>query len=307
MQWLKTKRISTFTKMPYEGNPAWIVIGAKRSEDTTTLARIARELNSHTGTAFIFPPENDADVYIRFFSNAGEMNFSSECTLATYIGLEDEDFITLAEPTTLIRQKTKTGIQHLELRVKEQKVNRVTASLPEPQFISTPCDIKQISQLLGVAPIDILGSNHSVGVVALSGCTDIIVPLQSCDVLYDARPDFSQMKAYCQTYQLTGIIAFCLDTKGKTNTAHMRYFAPAIGIDEDPVAGTACASLGSYMMQNRIVMRGASLTRVVLEHGHTMKRPGTAYVHVHTYKNKILKVTVGGEGVVTFTGTLLAA
>lgn len=306
MKWLKTKRVSTFTKKPYEGSPSWIVIGADRNDDSAILARLARELNSTTGTAFLFPPENDADLYVRFFSSSGEMTFSSECTLAAYLGLENEDLISFTEPTTLIRQKTKTGIQHLELRVKNKKVNRVTASLPVPQFISTPVNMKRIAHLLGVAPIDVLKSNYSVGVVALSGCTDIIVPLSSRDLLVAATPNFHQMKAYCETFQLTGIVAFCLETEGPTNTAHMRYFAPAVGIEEDAVAGVACAALGSYMLQNRIARRGEALTRIVIEHGRAMKRPGTAYVHVHTHKNNILKVTVGGQGIVTFTGTVLA-
>ena len=306
MKWLKTKRVSTFTQKPYEGNPSWVVIGADRNEDPVALARLAREINPLTGTAFPFPPENDADIYLRFFSGSGEMSYSSECTLAAYLGLEDEGLISFTEPTTLIRQKTKAGIQHLELRVKNKKVNRVTASLPVPQFISTPVDMKRIARLLGVTPIDVLSSSYSIGVVSLSGCTDIIVPLSSSDVLIHATPDFQQMKTYCETFQLTGIVAFCLETEDPANTAHMRYFAPAIGINEDPAAGAACAALGSYALQNRIVPRGEVLTRIVIEHGRAMKRPGTAYVHVHTYKNNILKVTVGGQGIVTFTGTVLA-
>jgi PhzF family phenazine biosynthesis protein len=282
------------------------VIGADRNEDPAALARLAHELNSQTGTVFVFPPENDADLYLRFFSSRGEMSFSSECTLATYLGIEGENLITLTEPTTLVRQKTKTGVQHMELRIKGNKVNRITASLPVPQFISTPVDMKRIAHLLGAAPIEILNSKYSVGVVALSGCTDIIVPLNSRDVLINATPDFHQMKTYCETYQLTGIVAFCLETEDPANTAHMRYFAPAIGINEDPVAGAACAALGSYLLQNRIVPRRDVLTRIIIEHGHAVKRPGVAYVHVHTYKNNILKVTVGGQGVVTFTGAVLS-
>jgi PhzF family phenazine biosynthesis protein len=234
------------------------------------------------------------------------MNFSSECTIAAYLGLEGEDVLTLTEPTTVIRQKTKTGVQHLELRVKDKRINRVTASLPEPQFITTPLDVKRVSKLLGLSPADILGSGRAIGVVALSGCTDIIVPLKSCDTLVDAMPDFQQMKIYCETYQLTGIVIFCQDTKNPKSTAHMRYFAPAAGINEDPVAGAACMSLGSYIVQNRFVVREQNLNRVIIEHGHTIKRPGIAYVHVHTHKNRIVKVTVGGQGVVTFTGSVLS-
>jgi PhzF family phenazine biosynthesis protein len=306
MKWLKTKRVSTFAREPYEGYPSWVVLGADRDEDPAVFARLARELNSLTGTVFLFPSENDADLYLRFFSRSGEMSFSSACTLAAYLGLEGEDMLTLTEPITIVRQKTKTGIQHLELRVKEQKVNRVTASLPIPQFISTPVDLKKISYFLGVAPADILRSNYSVGVVSLSGCTDIIVPLSSCELLNSTTPDFGKMKLYCETYQLTGIVLFCPEREGRESTAHMRYFAPAIGIDEDPVAGAACAALGSYMLQNKIVRRGEMLTRIIINHGRAVDRPGTTYVHVHTHKNSIIKVTVGGQGMVTFTGTVLS-
>jgi len=304
MSWLKTKRISTFTKKPYAGNPAWVVIGADISVDERKLARLARELNPISGAVFVFPGGDNADVCLRFFSQSEEMNFSGHSTIAAYIGIEGESLIELVEPTTTIRQKTKTAIQHLDLRIKNQKIERVTVSLPVPQFISTAIDVKQIARLFGIAPVHIVNTTYPVNVVALSGCADIIVPVESRAILLNIEPNFHLMKNYCNRSRITGIVLYCLDTIDDRNTAHMRYFAPSVGIDEEPVSGGAGAALGCYLVQNRLVPV-EKMNRLVMEQGYAMKHPGIVYVHVYREKNQINKVTFGGQGVVTFEGRIL--
>jgi len=304
VSWLKTKRISTFSKKPYAGNPTWVVIGADISEDERRLARLASELNPISGAVFVFPGGENADVYLRFFSQSEEINFSGHCTIAAYVGIEGESLIELAEPTTIIRQKTKTAMQHLELRVKDKKIERVTVSLPVPQFISTPIDVKQIARLFSIAPVRIVNTKHPVDVVALSGCTDIIVPVESRDILLNIAPNFHLMKNYCDRSRITGIVLYCLDAINDKNTAHMRHFAPSVGINEEPVSGGAGASLGCYLVQNRLVPI-EKMNRLVIEQGYAMKHPGVVYVHVYRERNQINKVTFGGQGVVTFEGRVL--
>jgi trans-2,3-dihydro-3-hydroxyanthranilate isomerase len=304
MHWLTTKMISTFTNKPYRGNPAWVVIGADASEDKRKLVRLTSELNPVSDTVFVFPEKEKADIRLRFFSQSEEINFSGHGTIATYFAIETEGFIKLVEPITLIRQQTNAGIQHLELRVKNKKIERVTVSLPEPQFVSTRIDIKQISRFLNIPPVDIFDSKYPVGVVAVSGCTGIIVPVETRDTLLSITPNFQLMKNYCDRLQITGVVVWCLDTIEKENTAHMRHFAPSVGINEDPVSGAASASLGSYLIKNG-VMPMQEMTRIVIEQGYSINRPGIVYVHVHTYKNKIMKATFGGQGVVSFEGRVL--
>ncbi len=304
MPWLKTKRISTFTKKPYAGNPAWVVIGADISEDERKLARLARELNPISGAVFVFPGGDNADVYLRFFSQIEEINFSGHGTIAAYVGIEEESLIELAEPTTVIRQKTKTAIQQLELRVNNKKIERITVSLPIPQFISTPIDLKQIARLFGIPPVHIVNTTYPVNVVALSGCADIIVPVESREILLNIEPNFSLMKNYCDRSRITGIVLYCLDSISDKSAAHMRHFAPSIGIDEEPVSGGAGAALGCYLVQHRLIPID-TMNRLVIEQGYAMKHPGLVYVHVYKEKNQINKVTFGGQGVVTFEGRVL--
>ncbi len=47
------------------------------------------------------------------------------------------------------------------------------------------------------------------------------------------------------------------------------------------------------------------MTRMLVEQGCFMKRPGLVYIHVYTHKHQILKVSFGGHGVITFEGQVL--
>lgn len=301
MRWYTAKRVSTFTSKPYGGNPAWAVLGVDRAEKENKLVQLASELNPVSDTVFVSQETGDADIGLRFFSKSEEINCSGHGTIAAFYALETEDYLKLTEPITLIRQKTKSGTQHIELRVKDNKIERVTVSLPVPQFISLPLDVKQICRLLNIPPAATLDTNFPIGVIALSGCTDILVPIQSCDVLFNLEPNFQLMKTFCDRYHMTGIVAYCYENENKEKVAYMRHFAPSVGIKEDPVSGLASASLGCYMLQHHIIPV-KEVTRIVVDQGQVMKRDGRVYVHVHTHKHQIMKVTFGGQGVVTFEG-----
>jgi PhzF family phenazine biosynthesis protein len=173
-----------------------------------------------------------------------------------------------------------------------------------PQFISSPLDIKQIARFLGIPPVSIIDTNQPMGVVTFSGCTEIIVPIDTCETMLQMTPNFQVMKNFCERLQLTGVVVYCLKTIEKKNTAHIRHFAPAVGISEDPVSGAASAALGSFLIHNRLIPVEET-TRLIIEQGHAMRRPGIVYVHIHTYKNQILKVTFGGQGVITFEGRII--
>jgi trans-2,3-dihydro-3-hydroxyanthranilate isomerase len=301
MQWVKTKRVDTFAKKPYCGNPAWVVIGVDPSESEAKLIKFASELNPISDTVFVYMEKEAEELSLRFFSHSEEINFSGHGTIAAYLAIENEGLLKFTEPITLIRQKTRTGMQHIELRVRDKKIERVTVSLSVPQFLSIGLDAKQIARCLGIPPVDIIESKYPLGVIALSGCTDIIVPLADCTAIAAVKPNFQLMKNYCDRYHITGVVTFCMSTIEKGYNAHMRHFAPSVGINEDPVSGLASASLGCYFVHNQLVDI-EEMTRIVIEQGYSMGRPGCVYVHVHTHKNQIMKVTFGGQGVITFEG-----
>jgi trans-2,3-dihydro-3-hydroxyanthranilate isomerase len=304
MKWITAKMVNTFTDQPFAGNPAWVAYGDDLTNDEQTLIHLANELNPVSDTAFVFPREGDADVFLRFFSKSEEIGFSGHGTIATYHALANESLLTISEPTTLIRQRTKTGTQHIELRVRDGKIHRVTVSLPVPQFISTQLDTKVIARFLGLPPIEILETTFPIGVVGLAGNTDVIVPVNSCDALHNLNMNIPLLKNYCDRMQIKGVVVWCFDGQSEGKKAYMRHFAPSVGIEEDPVSGAAGAEVGCFMVHNKIIPV-QEMNRIIVEQGMSMNRPGTVYVHVHTHDTEILKVSFGGQGLVMFEGRLL--
>ncbi len=303
MKWLKTKRLSTFTRQPYAGNPAWVIIGAEKVFSDQQLLHLARELNPLSDTAFVFPGDQESDIILRFFSPSSEIRFSGHGTIAAYFALEDSDLIKFTEPITMIRQKTKNGMQNVEIRIKDKAIDRVTVSMPPPRFVDSPVEIKTIANFLGIPPVDILATNFPVRVMD-AGHGEIVVPIKSLGQLLDLQPNFQLMQNFCLRFNLASVLVFCTEVRDPEANAHLRHFAPVIGINEDPVSGGAGASLGYYLLQNNIVPRD-EVTRIVVEQGHALQRPGLIYVHVHSYNKDIIRVTFGGNAVVTFEGRVL--
>jgi trans-2,3-dihydro-3-hydroxyanthranilate isomerase len=82
-------------------------------------------------------------------------------------------------------------------------------------------------------------------------------------------------------------------------------FAPSYGIPEDPATGSAAGCIGSYVVRHRAVPK-ANLTRLVVEQGVEMGRPGRLHVEVHSEGDRICSVLVGGSAVVVGEGSLYA-
>ncbi|MGB9720396.1 MAG: PhzF family phenazine biosynthesis protein [bacterium] len=302
MDWIKAKRLCSFTAIPYAGNPAWVIIGMKSYVDEKTMMKLARELNPISDTTFVFSGDEESDISLRFFSGSEEIKFSGHGAVAAYYAIEEENVIHLEEPTTLLKQKTKTGIQAVELRITDKKIHRVTISLPPPSILSMNLEAKSIARFLGISPVDISETNLPLSVVQ-SGHPEVIVPVRSLPQLLDIRPNFALMKSYCQRLKITGIAVFTMETNEEEANVHMRHFAPAVGINEDPTSGGAAVALGYYLVKNKIIP-AEETTRIVVEQGYSLQMPGLVYVHIDTYKNDILRVAFGGQAVMTFEGRI---
>ncbi|MEO0124147.1 MAG: PhzF family phenazine biosynthesis protein [candidate division WOR-3 bacterium] len=302
MEWVKAKRLCSFTTVPYAGNPAWVIIGMQAHYDEKKMMKLARELNPLSDTTFIFPGDKEADLILRFFSGSEEIKFSGHGTVAAYYAIENEGIIDLIEPTTILKQKTKSGIHAVELRITNKKINRVTISLPPPNTISVDLEIKNVARFLGISPIDISETNMPMSAVQ-SGHPEIIVPIKSLPQLLDITPNFALMKNYCQRLGITGVVLFTIETNDPEANVHMRHFAPVVGINEDPASGGAAVALGYYLVKNKIV-KIEETTRIVVEQGYSLQMPGLVYVHIYTHNNEILRTAFGGQAVMTFEGKI---
>src|SRR5438445_11627010 len=84
--------VDVFTEHPLEGN-ALAVFPDASALDTTTMQRIARELNL-AETAFVLPPtRSDCAARVRIFTPAKEMMFAGHPTIGTAFVLLDEGLV----------------------------------------------------------------------------------------------------------------------------------------------------------------------------------------------------------------------
>lgn len=210
---LSLYQIDAFANKLFGGNPA-AVIPLTAWLDDVLMQQIALE-NNLSETVFIVPATKDADYEIRWFTPEVEINLCGHATLASAYVL----FNILGFSKTEIKFSSKSGI----LKVKKDGDLIV---MDFPSWKPERCNDypAELSQILGGAEI--------VGVYKYR---DILVELANEDAVKNCAPDFSLMKKYIDKMIITA--------PGKTVDFVSRFFAPGVGIDEDPVTGSAHSQL----------------------------------------------------------------
>lgn len=302
-KWIKAKRMSAFTSTPYCGNPAWVIMGAESLNDEQ-MRRLANDLNPLSDTAFVLPEATtEADIYLRFFTGSGEVNFSGHAAIATYFALGGEKVLSIKEPQMMVRQRTKAGVQQVELRVKGDKITRATILLAKPNYLEVDANPVAVAKFLGLTANDIATATLPLEAISV-GFFDLIVPVKSLQIMENINPNFSLMDSFCTRLGIQGVIAFCRETFEAGDTAFMRHFAPSLGVNEDPISGASAGSLGCYLIRHNLI-EPTTFSRIVVEQGYLHNHQGRVYVHIECTRDQILRVKVGGNAVLTFTGYIL--
>ena len=112
-----------------------------------------------------------------------------------------------------------------------------------------------------------------------------------------ADPDMAAVEALSEEHDVAGIYAFTFDALESDSTLHGRMWAPAAGVPEDPVTGTASGACGAYLRESGAFDEFPEEMR--FEQGHFVDRPG--YVRVRVDGDE---VRVGGEATTTLEGEL---
>ena len=225
-------QIDAFTNKNFGGNPA-AVIPLQQWLDTELMQKIALE-NNLSETVFFVPSANTtADYDIRWFTPEVEINLCGHATLASAYVL----FNILNFERTTIKFSSKSGI----LKV-IQKDGLITMDFPSWK-----------PERLDIYPgnLDIiLGGLEIVGVYQHR---DILVELANEEAVRNCVPDFSLMKKTIDKMIITAPGATRSDAPSDRVASsdepsdHVdfvsRFFAPGVGVDEDPVTGSAHSQL----------------------------------------------------------------
>jgi PhzF family phenazine biosynthesis protein len=293
-------QINSFTTTKFTGNPAGVVVNAHGLTDAEMLL-IARELKN-SETAFLFPPRertDDYDVEVRFFTPTTEVPICGHATVAAHFVrvLEQQ-----AQPGQTLLQKTKAGILPIEIIASGPAI-KIKMTQGKISFEAIEQHHRsEILKALGIGENEV---NQNCPVeIASTGHSKVVIGIHSRETLNHLTPDLAELKRISRLIKCNGYFVFTFDSDDSDILTHGRMFAPAIGIDEDPVTGNANGPLGAYLVKNNLANFKGNRFSFTTKQGEAIGRPGTMEVYVDVHDNIPVKVAILGEAIPVFKTTL---
>lgn len=210
-------QVDAFTDKPFKGNPAAVCV-LRQEGDEGWMQNLATEMNL-SETAFLYQQKDGYNL--RWFTPASEVDLCGHATLASAHILWETG---LLAPDLQARFHTRSG-----LLIAQRQDDWIQLDFPsEPQRSSEIPE--ELEDALGVTPAYV-GKNRF----------DYLVEVDSEDIVFRMKPDFTL---------LSSISSRGFMVTSRSNAAEFdfvsRFFAPAFGINEDPVTGSAHCCLGPY-------------------------------------------------------------
>lgn len=209
--------VDAFTDAPFTGNPAAICL-AEAPVDELRMRNLAYEIG-FSETAFMWP--EGESLRLRWFTPQAEVDLCGHATLAAAHILWEQGRLPHDQAAQFL---TRSGTLTVT-----QNINTYLMHFPAEPAISCPCPAI-LPEALGQYPLYIAKNKF-----------DYLVVLAHEDEVRDIRPDYELISRL----RARGLII--------TAQANMegydfvsRFFAPAVGINEDPVTGSAHCCLGPY-------------------------------------------------------------
>lgn len=240
MKTVPIKTVDVFTTTPFKGNPVAVVFdGAGLS--TTQMQQIASWTNL-SETTFVLPvTKPGADYQVRIFTPGGELPFAGHPTIGTAHALLEAGAIKTREGALV--QQCPAGLVRLTVEMATDGARWISFDLPAPTC--TALDATQADALHAIlkTPLAPGASPYLVDV----GARWVIAQLASAKAVLDCPPDLARMKEQDIKGRHTGVVIFGPHEAQGEAQIEVRAFAPAHGVNEDPVCGSGNGSLAAYL------------------------------------------------------------
>lgn len=273
--------VDVFTDKPYAGNQLAVFPDGKDLA-TEQMQRLAQEINYSETTFVLDAEESVADFMIRIFTPSRELPFAGHPTLGTAYSIM-EHFDIWQQTGNVLKLETKVGVIPLE---KEKGVIWMTQNKPE--FFVQHSDKEQIAELFGLLPADI--SDQMPTEEVSTGNRMLIVPIKTLRAVQGALCNVSKMRDFFGS-KLVGPYVFSLETTDPSAAVHTRFFAPHLGILEDPATGSAAGPLTGYLLKHRIF---GDRFEILNEQGVEMGRPSKIMMRGRVQDDEY-QIKVGGN------------
>jgi PhzF family phenazine biosynthesis protein len=282
------KQVDVFTEKPFFGNPVAVVIDAA-GLDTGEMQRIAAWTNL-SETTFVLPPSSpDADYQLRIFSPKQELPFAGHPTLGSAHAVIESGFATTHEGR--LRQECLAGL--IELTIEETAAGkRIFLQTPDAKIsVVDDNSANWMQTALGlVQPFAHPPARVDVGVVWL------VAELADSKAVAALEPEMNGLSKLSAATNAAGITVFG-QSDNESSRLHVRSFAPALGVAEDPVCGSGNASVGAYLVYTGLIKSYGS--EFIARQGMQVGRDGQVSVRIDQHG-----VRIGGYAITCVDGTL---
>ncbi|MFJ8669953.1 PhzF family phenazine biosynthesis protein [Streptomyces sp. NPDC093600] len=222
---MRIRIVDAFTDRPFSGNPAGVLL-LDSFPDDHWLQKVAAEVNlSETAFAHPLPAGGEADWALRWFTPTTEVDMCGHATLATAHVLH-----TTGAATGTVRFAARCGV----LSATAEEDGTITMDFPTSPVTPVPVP-DGLEKALGVEVVSVHDTAAHIG--------DLVVELRDEETVRSVRPDFAALAHLSDR----GVIVTAAAQRPERGYDFVsRGFFPGVGIDEDPVTGSAHTALAPY-------------------------------------------------------------
>ncbi|MBI5021201.1 MAG: PhzF family phenazine biosynthesis protein [Ignavibacteriales bacterium] len=297
MRKIKVKTVDAFTLTPNTGNPAGVVLDASDLSDMM-MQKIAREINL-SETAFVCKPKKaDTDVHLRWFTPTTEVNLCGHATVAAFHALAQDGLLGMKDAGEYnFKIETASGILPVEV-VKETGRITVWFGLKHPVIDQGVQPKVELIRVLDINPGEF--ENRAADVCD----KNLFVQVKRLHTLFTMKPNFTTMSYFLASRNLEGLCVYATETVDRDSKVHSRFFAPTIGINEDPVTGSAHGPLAFLLYENGYLKHAENFYEFQGEQGDVIGRKGRVRVQIELRSKKITSVRIGGNAITVMDGEM---
>lgn len=284
------KQVDVFTAVRFKGNPVAVVLEAG-DLSTEQMQQIANWTNLSETTFVIPTTDARADYHVRIFTPNAELPFAGHPTIGTAHALLEAGLVKATDGVLV--QQCGAGLVRLNVERAGDGEQWIFFDLPEPKM--HPLDLVQVQELQAILGISLTSAPTPYLVDV--GARWVVAQVPSAQAVLNAKPDLKRMKAQDLQGRHTGVVIFGEHDEGAPSRIEVRAFAPAHGVNEDPVCGSGNGSIGAYIRQTGQVKHFGKT--FLTTQGAVVGRAGVVRLTVDENR-----VHVGGNAVTCIDGVL---
>ncbi|WP_121610768.1 PhzF family phenazine biosynthesis isomerase [Mesobacillus foraminis] len=272
MKTITVYHYDAFSREPYMGNPAGVVLNGDELTDAE-MQEIAFKVGFNE-TAF--PVKSDvADLRIRFFTPGHETNLCGHATMATVYALKSKGL--LGEKTELTIE-TNAGILPISINTAVDGEILITMKQAPPEFKEYTGSKEDLANSIGLKESDFHADLPIL--YGSTGTWTLLIPIKELNAFQKMKPNNKQFPEILKEMPHSSVHPFCLETYDPNADMHARHFSsPYSGTIEDAVTGTASGVMGAFYA-NYINNNFISPLNLIVEQGHEIAKEGRVAVQV---------------------------